>query len=78
MRLGERWNASEKHWPRVKSALRTRCCLTPPLYGLLKNHRSVPGGESINGALSVLLTEVLTIVGALLTQTDTTQCRQKK
>ena len=63
---------------RVKSALRTRSCLIPPLYGLPKDHKDVPpdqehlgpplrpvcgATESANGALSELLTEILTKVG---------------
>ena len=75
LNLGAKWNASGRHWTRVKSALRTRSCLAPPLYGLPKDHKPLPDGEehlgpplrpvcgateSINGALSELLTEILT------------------
>ena len=78
LNLGEKWNASGRHWARVKNALRTRNCLTPPLYGLPKDHKVVPPAEehlgpplrpvcgateSANGALSELLTEILTAVG---------------
>ena len=78
LNLGEKWNASNRHWCRVKSALRTRSCLIPPLYGLPKDHKDVPpdqehlgpplrpvcgATESANGALSELLTEILTKVG---------------
>ena len=75
LRVGERWNGSGRHWPRIKNALRTKDCLAPPLYGLPKDHKAVPPGEehlgpalrpvvgateSPNGALSDILTEVLT------------------
>ena len=78
LRLGERWNANGKHWTRIKSALRTKNCLIPPLYGLPKDHKTVPVEErhlgpplrpvagcteSANGALSHMLTEILTEVG---------------
>ena len=78
LNLGEKWNASGRHWTRVKNALRTRSCLNPPLYGMPKDHKAVPpeenhlgpplrpvcgATESANGALSELLTEILTVVG---------------
>ena len=78
MRLGERWNANGKQWTRIKSALRTKNCLVPPLYGLPKDHKHVPVEErhlgpplrpvagcteSANGALSHMLTEILSEVG---------------
>ena len=76
--LGDKWNTSGRHWARIKNALRTKNCPAPPLYGLPKDHKQVPAGEehlgpplrpvvgateSPNGALSELLTEILTTVG---------------
>ena len=58
--------------------MRTKNCLTPPLYGLPKDHKAIPpdeeqlgpplrpvcgATESANGALSEILTEILTVVG---------------
>ena len=78
LNLGEKWNESGRHWPRIKNALRTKNCLVPPLYGLPKDHKAVPPGEGHlgpplrpvcgavecpNGALSGMLTEILTVVG---------------
>ena len=76
--LGDRWDTAGRHWGRVKAALKTRECMIPPLYGLPKDHKPTSQGEehlgpplrpvcgateSINGALSELLTEILTTLG---------------
>ena len=78
LNLGEKWNASGRHWPRIKNAIRTKNCIVPPLYGLPKDHKAVPpdevhlgpplrpvcgATESANGALSELLTEILSAIG---------------
>ena len=77
LRLGGKWNGSGQHWQRIKSALRTKSCWIPSLYGLTKDHKASPPGEeelgpplrpvcgateSANGALSEMLTEILTKV----------------
>ena len=77
LNLGERWNVNGRHRDRVQSALRTRSCMVPPLYGLPKDHKQTPAGEeelgpplrpvvgateSVNGALSELMSELLTTV----------------
>ena len=62
----------------MKNALKTKNCWTPTLYGLPKDHKAIPPGEellgpplrpvcgateSTNGALSEMLTEILTRIG---------------
>ena len=76
--LGDKWNGSGQHLARVGSALRTRNSMVPPMYGLPKDHKPLTPGredlghplrpvcgatECINGPLSNLLTEILTVVG---------------
>ena len=77
LRLGGKWNGSGQHWQRIKSALRTKSCWIPSLYGLTKDHKASPPGEedlgpplrpvckateSANGALSEMLTEIFFVL----------------
>ena len=77
LRLGAKWD-SGRHSERVRSALRTRFCLAPPMSGYYKDHKPlVPGKENLgpklrpvcgavescNGPLSNILAEILNILG---------------
>ena len=43
LRLGKAWG--DNHVARVKSALRSKNALKPPLYGLRKGHKPIPPGQ---------------------------------
>ena len=88
-RRGDNNNNNDKHWTRIKSALTTKTAFTPPLYGLPKDHKKLQEGredqrhpvrpvcgatESMNGPLSVVLSEILTTLGDEMDETIDTLC----
>ena len=71
-------DGGEKHWKRIKNALRSKNALRPTLYGLPKDHKPlIPGREeegppqrhvcgateSSNGPLSDILSELINKLG---------------
>ena len=78
LRLGVKWGAGGRHTDRVRTALRTKFCLAPPVSGYYKDHKPLTPGsehlgpklrpvvgavESANGPLSHILAEILSFLG---------------
>ena len=78
LNLGDKWDINGRHEDRVRSALRSKFCLAPPMSGYYKDHKPLVEGkehlgpklrpvcgatESSNGPLSSILAEILSSLG---------------